>query len=323
MSQLVAPDDIFIDRILDGTYDLWHDGLTRQAYGQFWRAQKATPWGRSRLTRWALTDQGNLLSSAKVYRFDAVLDGVPLQIAGLGAVFTPPPMRGRGAAADLIQQICDRQASEGSDAALLFSEIGSDYYARLGFATLPLDDLSLRVIEDPRRGAPATMVRSGHDRDLDDIVAMDAVRAAPYRFHLVRDRELASFAITRKRLLAGLGPQGRRGLEFFIAEEGANAAAYVVIDTTTERWTIDSCGDRDPSGARIGAILQVLVAREPSQHRPPITAWLPETLRPPQIEIVGAAPSRDVMMWRALSDRGRLAAPLRAQDILYWRGDAF
>jgi Acetyltransferase (GNAT) domain len=252
-----------------------------------------------------------------------MLDGAQVRLAGLGAVFTQPAMRGRGAAAELIQRLCDRLASEGCDAALLFSEIGSEYYARLGFATLPLDDRSLRVIEDPRRGAPATMVRSGHDRDLDDIVAMDAARAAPYRFHLIRDRELTSFAITRKRLLAGLGPPGQRGLEFFIAEEGASAAAYVVIDTRSERWTIDSCGDRDPSGARIGAILQVLVAREPSQHRASITAWLPETLRPPQIEIVGASPSGDVMMWRGLSDRGRLAVALLAKDILYWRGDAF
>src|SRR6187455_2800247 len=89
MSQLVPADGTLIDRILDGTHELWHDGLARQPYGRFWQAQLATPWGQHRLTRWALVDGGRLLCSAKLYTFDAVLDGRALQIAGIGAVFTP------------------------------------------------------------------------------------------------------------------------------------------------------------------------------------------------------------------------------------------
>jgi hypothetical protein len=29
---------------------------------------------------------------------------------------------------------------------------------------------------------------------------------------------------------------------------------------------IEECGDRDPSGARVGAILQALIAREPAKR---------------------------------------------------------
>jgi hypothetical protein len=108
-----------------------------------------------------------------------------------------------------------------------------------------------------------------------------------------------------------------------VAEEGASAVAYVVISVKGDQWTIDSCGDRDPAGARLGAILQVLVAREPSRLRPTIKAWLPATLRPPQIQIVESAPSRDVMMFRPLSDRWRPTPPVAPGDLLYWRGDAF
>src|SRR5206468_10676186 len=44
--------------------------------------------------------------------------------------------------------------------------------------------------------------------------------------------------------------------------------------TTLFRSVLEECGDRDPSGARMGAILQVLIARNPAERRPAITAWL-------------------------------------------------
>jgi len=323
MSQLVPAHGILIDHILDGTHELWHDGLARQPYGRFWQAQLATAWGRRSLTRWALVDGERLLCSAKLYTLDALLDGRAVKIAGIGAVFTPIPERGRGAAADLLTRLTEHVSRNGYDAALLFSEIGPDYYARLGFVAVPLADLTLLVVEDDRRGAPMMMVRSGEDRDLADIAAIDAARAAATRFHLERDPELVKFSIAKRRLHAGLAAPGGRELQFFIVEEGASAVAYVVISVKGDEWTIDSCGDRDPAGARLGALLQVLIAREPSRQRPTIRAWLPEGLRPPQLRIVDASPSRDVMMIRPLNDRGRPMPPLSASDIVYWRGDHF
>src|SRR5205809_5809510 len=117
-----------------------------------------------------------------------------------------------------------------------------------------------------------TMVRGGDDRDLRDIVTMNASRAEPFRFHLVRDRDVVQFAIARKRLLAGLAPPGARAVQFFIAEEGASAVAYVVISVKAGTWIVEEMGDRDPAGARAGAILQALIAREPAERRPLITA---------------------------------------------------
>ncbi len=46
-----------------------------------------------------------------------------------------------------------------------------------------------------------------------------------------------------------------------IAEEGITAAAYVVVSIVGGTWTIEECGDRDPSGARVGATLQALINR--------------------------------------------------------------
>ena len=313
MSDLVAVDGRALESILDATHAIWHDGLTRPAYSRLYAAHVATPWGQRRLTRWALADGGHVLASAKVYLFDATFDRRPIHVAGVGAVFTQPEHRGRGAARELMTRLLDKLAGEGADAALLFSEIGPDYYARLGFTPVPLDDLSLRVIEDARRGAPATMVRAGDDRDLDALAAMDAIRSEPFRFHLDRDRSVVQFALARRRVLAGLSTPHQRSVQFFVAEEGASAVAYVVINASGGAWTIDSCGDRDPSGARIGAIMQVLIAREPAEHRPQITGWLPSTLRPPQLAVTGAAPSRDLMMLAAPRHRRRAAVAVRGR----------
>lgn len=323
MTILVDADGPILNRILDDTYEIWSDGLTRQAYGRYYAAQVATPWGRDHLSRLALMDGDEVRASAKVYRFAAVLDGRPVQVAGIGAVFTPPAARGRGAARELIERLLERTAADGADLALLFSEIGPDYYARLGFAPIAMRDRVLRVTESTRHGAPATMVRGGDERDMKDIVGLGDTRGAPYRFHLVRDRDAVHFAIARKRLLAGLGPTGARTVQFFIAEEGASAVAYVVISVKGGEWTVEEAGDRDPGGARLGAILQVLLARDPAEKRPTITAWLPDGFLPQQVTIIGETTPAETMMIKPLTANGAIAQPLIAADVCYWRGDVF
>ncbi len=330
MPTLAVADGPLLDQVLNASYDIWNDGLTPTAYGRWWSTQLATPWGRTHLRRTVLVDGATVLASAKEYWFDGVLDARPIRIIGIGAVFTQPAHRGKGAAATLIERLLDRAAGQGADLALLFSEIGPGYYARLGFAALPKSDLEVHVTESTRHGAPATLVRGGDDRDFAAIVAMNQVRAAPFRFHLNRDRDLVSYAVTKKRLLAGLGPSGDRELQFFVAEEGTAAVAYVVITGRVGQvglvgqvWTIEECGDRDPGGARVGAMLQVLLAREPTLPRPTIRAWLPESVRPPQLTISRTLPARDVMMVRPLTPVAAAAVELREDELLYWRGDVF
>jgi GNAT superfamily N-acetyltransferase len=331
MAHLEMAEGATLRAILEQTYTIWSEGLTPKAYERYYMAQLGTAWGRRHLRRFALVAGTEVAASAKEYTFDAVLDGAPIRVVGLGAVFTNPAHRGRGAARGVIEELVARAAADGADVALLFSEIGADYYARLGFETIAIPERSLRVTESVRHGAPATLVRAAEDRDLADIVAMGHARARPCRFHLARDRDVVQYAIAKKRLLAGLGPAGVREVQFFIAEEGASAVAYVMM-TASRRlgvaasavdWRLEECGDRDPAGARVGAILQTLIARDPAEARPPIAGWLPAGFCPPQITIVAERPSSDVMMVRALSARAKEAMPIAADDVLYWRSDVF
>ena len=89
-----------LERILDETYALWHDGLNRQNYGRYWTAQLGTAWGRVHLQRVALQDGPHVVSSAKRLDLSMRIDGRIRRVMGIGAVFTPPAYRGRGAARD-------------------------------------------------------------------------------------------------------------------------------------------------------------------------------------------------------------------------------
>jgi hypothetical protein len=264
-------------------------------------------------------DAGRLLATAKRYRYRARLDRRVGWMAGIGAVFTPHLRRGKGYASQLIERLVDMERRDGVLFAGLFSEIDPGFYERLGFVVVPLDEVTVGV--ERRDGAPAMLVRAGDDRDLPAIEAMHQVRSSAVRFALTRDRSMIQYAIAKKRLLAGLGPAGLRQVEFVVAEEGATAVAYAVLHQNANGWTLEEAGDRDPAAARLGAMLQVLLAREPSAPLPLIRALWPSAFPvPPQITLTDRSAARDVFMVRALAD---VAMPEKAEDVFYWHSDYF
>jgi hypothetical protein len=265
-------------------------------------------------------DGGRLLATAKQYRFDVRVGGREGWMCGIGAVFTPPAQRGHGYASALVEALVARAQREGALLASLFSEIGPAFYERLGFTGVPLDEVTVTV-DRKDGGAPAMLVRAGDERDLEAVAAMHAVRSASAPFALRRDSALVHYALSKRRLLAGLGPSGLRQLEFFVAEEGASAVAYVVLNENANGWTLEEAGDRDPAGARLGAIFQVLLAREPSHRMPLIRAWWPQTFPvPPQVRLTDRSAAKDLFMIRPLSD---VTMPKTADDIFYWHSDHF
>jgi GNAT superfamily N-acetyltransferase len=311
-----------LDRVLDATYPIWHNGLDRRAYGRFYAALMKTAWGSLYQRRFVLVDGTRILASAEQYDLTGRFDGRTVRICGIGSAFIDPAHRGLGHARQLLERLFDQAAREGAEIALLFSQTGLEDDARNLFEAIPLTEVTLQVAESPRHGAPMTMVRGGDERDLAAIVAMGRARADPFRFHLDRDVDLVQYAITRKRLLAGLGSADARQLHFFIAEEGTTAAAYVVVSVAGKTWTLEECGDRDPSGARVGALLQALIAREPVERRPTIRGWLPPGFLPPQVTVGSATPSTEIVMARVL-DRTAVPPGLSGDAVLYWRGDVF
>lgn len=305
-------------QILDETYPLWGEGLSRAAYGQWNEAQRRSDWGRFALRRVALVEEGVLLASAKRYDFQARVGPDVVSVLGIGALFTPPAMRGQGHGRAIVTAMIDEAAARGCRYALLFSDIGPSYYAALGFQVVPRQLLTLEVTQKP--GAPATLVRSGEPADLPAISDMSMRHAAGASFALERSPGFVAFGLVRKRLLAGLGPDGLRQVEFFVSEEAHQPVAYVLVTRGPAGAILAECGDRDPSGARVGAMLQVLAAREPAEPVHRLTGWLPRDLRPPQLRIVDERPAGEIMMVRAIAPDAALPDPL---GLVYWQADVF
>src|SRR5688572_27681205 len=163
---VISASGALLDRILDFTYPVWNEGLSRRAYGQWNAAQMRLPWAGDHLHRFALVDDdGEVLASLKRYRFDARILEREGMMCGIGAVFTPPNLRGNGYASELIERVLETERRAGVLIAALFSEIGTDFYARLGFTAVPLDEVTVQV-RPHKGGTPAMLVRSGDERDL-------------------------------------------------------------------------------------------------------------------------------------------------------------
>jgi hypothetical protein len=322
MPTLVVPEDALLARVLAALPPTSRDGLSPAAVATWERAVQKTAWAQAHRRRFALMDGDVVLATAVRGLLDARLDARPMRVCAVGSLWADPARDAETHAAALIAGVLDAARSEGADLAMLSASCDGAWTVPDGFEPIPTTDVEVRVVESTRHGAPMTLVRGGEDRDLAAIVAMGDVRARPHRFHLVRDVDFVKFALTRRRLLAGLAPAGARELRFLIAEEGITAAAYVILTVTAGHWTIEECGDRDASGARVGALLQATIAREPGEERPVIRGWLPTALSPPQLIVLPRPASQPVMFARGLSS-GLAHLGLSADQVLFWRNDVF
>ena len=311
-----------LERVLDDTFPLWHDGLNRASYGKFWAAQRRTAWGAAHLDRVALQDGPHVVASAKRYDLAFRIDGRHRRVLGLGAVFTAPAHRGRGAAKELVGRLIDTGEAEGYEFAALFSDIAPTFYERLDFVPVPLSACRIEV-DRKNGGPPAILVRSGDDRDIPAIAEISSTRGAGARLAIERSEDFIRHAIARTRLLAGLGPPGLREVEFLVSEEGHQPVAYLVCVSHGGEWMIEDAGDRDPGGARLGAMLQVMLARHPGEALPHIRGWLPASLAPPQVRIAATTPTQEVLMIRPLKDRTLPLPPVSADQVVYWHADHF
>lgn len=320
MATVVPADGALLQRIVAATPPASHRGLSREALMKFDAAQAKTAWALQHRRRFALVEGDDVLASAERYDLAGILDQQPVTICGIAAVFSIGHDDASNHGGALVERLLEDASRDGADLGLLFQAANPASPTAQGFEAVPTMDTELTVTESSRYGAPMTLVRGGEDRDLGAIAAIGQVRAGRFRFHLDRDGDFIKHAITRKRLLAGLGSAGVRQLEFVIAEEGITAAAYVVISVVGGTWTIEECGDRDASGARVGALLQALIAREPVESRPLIRGWLPPGFFPPQVTITSAAPAAPVLFVRALSARVQ-RLQLSVPDVMYWHND--
>ena len=124
------------------TAKIWGTGLTTEQFLERELRLRSHAWAAATLTTWLWKDtSGAILSSCEVFLDEAKAGGKSGTAATIASVFTEPSLRAQGHAAKMLQAVIEHLSSDPSCLAVtLFSEIGTNYYQRLGFCPVPAFD---------------------------------------------------------------------------------------------------------------------------------------------------------------------------------------
>ncbi len=114
------------------SHELWSGGMSLEARVQLIKSLRER-FPKAFQYRGLIDDSGSLIASLKEYSAEIEIQGLRQHCLGIGAVFTDPAWRGRGFAAALIRQCIEIGKERRLDGAILWSDIGVEYYERLGF----------------------------------------------------------------------------------------------------------------------------------------------------------------------------------------------
>jgi len=129
--------------VLHETHRIWSVGMNRSDYQRFLELQLAHAWSRRHYRYMVSKRAGQVASSCKLYDLGMTSRGERFRVAGVGAVFTQEKFRGTGCAGDLIDDVIELAEAEGYDGLLLYTEIGTEFYAQFGFEELGSCDVTL------------------------------------------------------------------------------------------------------------------------------------------------------------------------------------
>jgi len=306
------PDEI--DLILAHTHALWADGLELDSYREYIRTLMQSHWARRGDRRYrfmVLADEAGagVVGGMKLYRFAARLDEDPLFCGGIGAVFTLRQHRGRGHAAQMIRRAHEIMAQRGDSLSLLFSEIGSVYYARLGYRVLPSHAVRIEVpagagAPSAAAGKPAEAPRRMHRGELDTVIRIREKEDSSSAFALTRDRDYWQHLLARASyptLWLGAEAWESRLMLLGTGEQAGYLWACFGSEHSGSGGRILEMGEMQP-GTALPALLDDLFQECRRRGVSAVEAWIPSAIatRDPRLAPPAATsvePPQVVPMW--------------------------
>ncbi len=126
------------------------------------------PWGRLEHTRVAEID-GELASIVRIVKRPIRLGGVTVWLGGISGVGTLPKHRGKGCASACLRDALDYMKRHSMPVSMLFCVI-NEFYARLGFQTLPVTRYSVALEGVPEAAPEEFSIRQASwERDLEAV----------------------------------------------------------------------------------------------------------------------------------------------------------
>ncbi len=147
----------YVRDVLPETFPLWGGQRTFERYAQDFRSVALSSYGRRRRFTVGIREDGRIAASCKNYDRELRYGDKSLRATGIGAVFTPARLRGRGYASALLGALLDAERDAGRDVVYLYSDIHPVFYERLGFSALPSRLITLRAASldgSPAGGVP-------------------------------------------------------------------------------------------------------------------------------------------------------------------------
>ncbi len=267
--------------MLSESHGLWGAGVSLPDYVGMWEEMADSRWGRSWYSWRALVDDhGHVLSSLKLYRPALRLGEAEGRAAAIGAVFTPRALRRCGHAAALIRATLEEATARGDLSALLFTDIGTEYYGAFGFTALACEDTIGSIAGAAARAPRGVTLRPMTFDDLELVSRAQRVTCAGRALAILRDHDHWEFLLLRAetffRRLDGSSLDGR----FVIAMERSQPIGYFVAVSGPGEWHLREADafDRDP--ATLARVLHAGAAEANARAATTVWGWIPRDVRP-------------------------------------------
>ena len=280
MARLVLATRAQIDRITRETHALWGGGLSYEDYRDLWEELGSSVWA----ARWARYyvwegEDGQILSSLKLYRPQLRVGTRVGRCAVLGAVFTPSRLRRRGYAAETVQAVLEESEQAEDIGALLFSDIGTAYYARFGFRALPAREQVGRLPPGAALLSSDLRFRSVGPEDLPFLASAHAVSSAARSVAIVRDAEHWKFLWTRSRSFFARTSARATQHDWRVVQRGDALAGYVIAVVAGTEWNLREVGSADGDPRTMTEILLHAGALAYRAGARRVYGWLPAELQ--------------------------------------------
>lgn len=291
--------DEYTRDVLPHSAALWAHGRSIEHYVRDQRAFAKSGFGRRRFRLAGIRLDGAIVTSCKLYARELRCGDRMLRALGIGAVFTRTSHRGRGLATLMLSALLDAEHAAGTDFAYLFSDIRPQFYADLGFITLPSRIFTLRADSLAfERVAPTPIREDDWPAVARCFASLEAHR--PYALH----RTPLVWEMIRSRNRIGLAIRsGRRILAYCLGRREIKSDAFV----------IDEFSFAGPQHAHL--IPPLLRAAAGDLRK--ITGWLPPSPAREALPHASVRARRDgILMLAPLSPLARSRWKLDSRDVL-------